>query len=102
MDDRQAADIMMLDIRPVSLITDYFVIGTGETRRQISAITDSILETVREKSGTKPLATEGTGESGWVILDYGGVVIHIFAPQEREYYGLEQFWKDATLIVRIQ
>ncbi|MFQ5857489.1 MAG: ribosome silencing factor [Anaerolineae bacterium] len=102
MDDRQAADIVMLDIRSISLITDYFVIGTGETRRQLSAITDSILRTVRENSGNKPLAIEGAPESGWIILDYGDVVVHVFAPEEREYYKLEQFWEEATLVVRIQ
>lgn len=102
MDDRQAADIVMLDIRPVSLITDYFVIGTGETQRQLTAITDMILERVRETLGSKPLAIEGTAESGWIILDYGNVVVHIFAPEEREYYQLEQFWEDAPLVVRIQ
>lgn len=102
MDDRQAADIVMLDIRPVSLITDYFVIGTGETRRQITALTDAILETMKENAGDKPLATEGTAESGWIILDYGGIVVHIFAPEERDYYQLEQFWEDAALVVRIQ
>lgn len=102
MDDRQAADIVMLDIRPISLIADYFVIATGETRRQLSAITDTILETVKKSSGSKPLATEGTPDSGWIILDYGGVVVHLFAPEEREYYKLEQLWEEATLVVRIQ
>jgi ribosome-associated protein len=102
MDDRQAADIVMLDIRPVSLITDYFVIGTGETRRQITAVTNSIVETVKKNSGDRPLAIEGTAESGWVILDYGGVVVHLFAPEVREYYDLEQLWEAATLVVRIQ
>ncbi len=102
MDDRQAADIVMLDIRPISLITDYFVIATGETRRQLSAITDTLLEMVKKSSGSKPLAIEGTPESGWIILDYGGVVVHLFAPEEREYYKLEQLWEEATLVVRIQ
>jgi ribosome-associated protein len=102
MDDRQAADIVLLDIRPISLITDYFVIATGETRRQLSAISDTILDTIKKGSGTRPLAVEGTAESGWIILDYGDVVVHLFAPDEREYYKLEQFWEEATLVVRIQ
>ena len=102
MDDRQAADIVMLDIRPISLITDYFVIGTGETRRQLNAVADNIIETIRENSGTKPLAVEGTPDSGWILLDYGSVVVHLFGPEEREYYKLDQFWEEASLIVRIQ
>jgi ribosome-associated protein len=102
MDDRQAADIVMLDIRPISLITDYFVIGTGETHRQLNAIADTIVETVGKRSGTKPLTVEGTADSGWILLDYGGVVVHLFAPEEREYYKLDQFWEEASLVVRIQ
>lgn len=102
LDDRQAADIVLLDIRPVSLLTDYFVIATGETQRQLSAMSDSVLDAVREISGNKPFAREGTADSGWIVLDYGSVVVHLFAPDEREYYGLEQFWEEATLVVRIQ
>jgi len=102
LDDRQASDIVLLDIRPVSLITDYFVIATGETRRQITAVVESVIEKVQELKGQKPLATEGTAESGWVILDYGGVVVHIFAPEERAYYNLEQLWREAPLVVRVQ
>jgi len=102
MDDRQAADIILLDIRPVSLISDYFVIATGETKRQLSAIADTVLDVVKTSSGMKPLAVEGATDSGWIILDYGSVVAHLFGPEEREYYKLEQFWEEATLIVRIQ
>lgn len=102
MDDRQAEDIVLLDIRPVSLITDYFVIATGETRRQITAVVESIIEKIRELEGQKPLAVEGTAESGWVVLDYGGVVVHIFAPEERAYYNLEGLWREAPLVVRVQ
>ncbi|MFQ5341666.1 MAG: ribosome silencing factor [Anaerolineae bacterium] len=102
MDDRQAADIVLLDIRPVSLISDYFVIATGETRRQLSAVADTVLDTVKTSSGMKPLAVEGAADSGWIVLDYGSVVAHLFGPEEREYYKLEQFWEEATLIVRIQ
>ncbi len=93
---------MLLDIRPVSLITDYFVIATGETRRQITAVVETVIEKVRELGGQKPLAVEGTAESGWVVLDYGGVVVHIFAPEERAYYNLEQLWREAPLVVRVQ
>ncbi len=102
MDDRQAADIVMLDIQPVSLITDYFVIGTGETRRQLTAIADTILESIKKLDGTTPLAVEGTAESGWILLDYGSVVVHLFTPGQREYYKLDQFWEEASLVVRIQ
>jgi ribosome-associated protein len=102
MDDRQASEIVMLDIRPISLITDYFVIGTGESRRQLAALTDSIVDAVLDGGAGKPLALEGTAESGWILLDYGAVVVHLFGPEEREYYQLEKFWDEAALVVRIQ
>ncbi|MFQ5593360.1 MAG: ribosome silencing factor [Anaerolineae bacterium] len=102
MDDRQAADIVLLDIRPVSLISDYFVIATGETKRQLSALADTIRDTVRTTSGIKPLAVEGAADSGWIILDYSGVVAHLFGPEERDYYKLDQLWEEGTLIVRIK
>ena len=102
MDDRQASNIVMLDLRPVSLITDYFVIGTGESTRQINAILEAVVQTVKDRSGTRPLAKEGTAESGWAVLDYGGVVVHVFGPEERDYYDLEELWHEANLVVRIQ
>lgn len=102
MDDRQAVDIVLLDIRSVSLISDFFVIATGETKRQLAAIAETVLDTIKTSSGIKPLAVEGAADSGWIVLDYGGVVAHLFGPEEREYYKLEQFWEQATLIVRIQ
>jgi ribosome-associated protein len=102
MDDRQAGDIVMLDIRPISLITDFFVIGTGESRRQLSALVDSIVDAVRDGGAGKPLGIEGAADSGWILLDYGAIVVHLFGPEEREYYQLEKFWDEAALVVRIQ
>ena len=99
--DKQGSDIVLLDIRPVSLIADYFVIGTGETERQIKAILEAIEERLRP-AGVYPLHVEGTPGSGWMVLDYGGVVVHLFAPETREYYRLEHLWKNATLVVHIQ
>lgn len=101
MDDRQAVDIALLDIRTISIISDYFVIGTGESQRQIQALKDVVIETVKMEHALKPLASEGSAESGWILLDFGDVVAHIFAEEERAYYQLEQLWEEATLVVRI-
>ena len=101
MASKKGADIVMLDIRNVSLIADYFVLGTGETARQI----DAIVAEIRERVGglaRKPLYVEGVPDSGWMILDYGDVVAHVFAPAERQYYRLEQLWRHARLVVHIQ
>lgn len=99
--DRKGSDIMMLDVRPVSLLADYFIICSGDTERQVKAITDEIQERAR-KSGFKPLQIEGTPASGWVVLDYGSIIAHIFMPVQRDYYQLERLWSDAPLVVSIQ
>jgi ribosome-associated protein len=99
--DKKGEDIVLLDIRPVSLIADYFVIGTGDSERQIKAILEGIDERLR-KEEVHPLHVEGTPSSGWMVLDYGSVIVHVFGPEERAYYQLELLWKNATLVVRIK
>lgn len=97
---RKATDIVLLDIRPVSLIADYFVLCSGTSERQIKAIAGEMQRLLKEEEVT-PLYTEGTAESGWVILDYGSVVVHIMAPEVRRFYHLEELWEGAHLVVRI-
>ena len=92
----------MLDIRRVSLLADYFVICSGDSERQLGAIVDEILEKIKKESGMIPLNVEGGPSSGWVLVDYGGVIVHIFAPSLREYYSLEKLWSEATMVVRVQ
>jgi len=91
----------MLDIRHLTTIADYFVVCTAASERQLKAVTDAVLETVG-KAGVDALHTEGVGESGWVLLDYGSVIVHIFAPAERQYYRLERLWSAATPVLRVQ
>jgi ribosome-associated protein len=100
--EKQASDIVMLDLRKVSLLADYFVVCSGNSERQINALLDDIVDRVRESVHRRPLRREGTASSGWVLLDYGDVVVHIFAPVEREYYRLEELWSDASAVVRVQ
>jgi ribosome-associated protein len=99
--EKQAEDILLLDIRNVASFADYFVIASGQTVRQLQAIIEAVSDVV-SKDGVKPLGKEGEPESGWVLLDYGDVVVHVFAPDERAYYDLEGLWHTATPIVRIQ
>jgi len=99
--DKQAADIVLLDMREVCSFTDYFVICTSETSRQTKAIVDEI-EHKLKKEGVLPLHHEGTADSGWLLIDYNDVIVHIFAPEEREYYQLERLWSKANTVVRIQ
>jgi ribosome-associated protein len=100
--DKQASDILMLDLRRVSLIADYFVICSGTSERQITAIHDDIVKDLRDNAHTRPMRQEGKASSGWILLDYGDVVVHIFAPAEREYYRLEDLWADAAPVLRVQ
>lgn len=99
--DKQAVDIVLLDLRQVCPFTDYFVICSGETERQLEAITRDIDEALA-REGIALRQREGAFDSGWVLLDFGDVIVHVFAPLEREYYRLEQLWSKATPVVRIQ
>ncbi|MFC1928134.1 ribosome silencing factor [Chloroflexota bacterium] len=99
--DKQATDIALLDTRGVCSFTDYFVICSGETGRQIKAIYEEV-EQVLKKEGILPHHREGTLDSGWLLLDFGNVIVHVFAPFEREYYQLDQLWSEAIPVLRIQ
>jgi ribosome-associated protein len=97
-DDRKAADIVVLKVTDVSYLTDYFVIATGFSRTQVRAISDSIEEKVAKECHKHPLRVEGKGEGSWILHDYGDVIVHIFMPQERDFYNLEAFWGHAERV----
>jgi ribosome-associated protein len=99
--DKMASDILMLDIREIGFFADYFVICSGQSQRQISAITHEI-DKVMGKAGIKVHHREGTSDSGWMLMDYGSVIVHAFDVETREYYDLEQLWEKAKPVVRIQ
>jgi len=90
-----------LDLRSISLLADYFVICSGESERQVKAIVDEITKKIKEE-GVGPLHIEGDSSSGWVLVDYGDVIVHVFAPAVRGYYQLEKLWSDALVVVRMQ
>jgi ribosome-associated protein len=91
----------MLDIRGISNFADYFVICSGETGRQIETLRDEIDQALA-KEGANVRHLEGSSDSGWVLLDFGDLIVHIFAPRERQYYQLERLWGKAAPVVRIQ
>ena len=99
--DRQAEDILLLDIGKVTLFADYFVIASAPTVRQMQALRDAI-DLELAKDGITAYGREGAAASGWVLLDLGDVVVHIFGPDERRFYDLEGLWQQATPVVRIQ
>lgn len=97
-DNRKGGDIQVLKVSDVSYLADYFVIITGFSRPQVKAIADAITEDVQTHCQKNPLRVEGQGESNWIVMDYGDVIVHIFLPQEREFYNLEAFWGHAQII----
>jgi ribosome-associated protein len=99
--DKKGSDIIILDIRSISFLADYFVICSGETERQIKAIVDGIAEKAKKELKVTPLHIEGKPHSGWVLMDYGSVIVHVFSNPIRDYYRLEELWSDATTVVRM-
>ncbi|GCE06836.1 ribosome silencing factor [Dictyobacter aurantiacus] len=99
--DKKASDVLLLDIRDVSVIADYFVICSASNTRQIQAIADTIDEDLG-KQGAQLLHREGDADSGWVLLDFGSIIVHIFGPKEREYYRIERLWSEAKTVVYLQ
>ena len=99
--DKQASDIVLLDARKVCSFADYFVICSGESERQTRTIYEDV-EHVLKKEGVTPHHREGSVDSGWLLLDFGDVIVHIFDPTERYYYQLDELWNEATPVVRIQ
>src|SRR5438874_7947588 len=93
--DKQATDITMLDIRRVSGFADYFVLCTAASERQMRAVYEAVDESLGDE-GARLLRKEGTPASGWVLLDFGDVIVHVFSPSQRDYYRLDALWKEAV------
>jgi len=98
--NKKAANVVMLDMQNLTLLADYYILCDGTSKRQIDAITDALLEDLK-KAGTRKVLVEGTAESGWVLVDFGSVIVHIFSPNKRAYYQLEDLWQEAPIVVRM-
>ncbi len=99
--DKKGADIIVLDTGKVSTLTDYFVIATVDSERQAQAVVDEIEKKLKTHRKL-PLGVDGEINSGWVLLDYGSVIAHIFNPGTRDFYDLEDLWSNAPVVVRMQ
>jgi ribosome-associated protein len=93
--DKKAQDVIVLDLRNAGGFTDYFVICTGNNPRQITAIADSVRDTLKSELDERPALTEGVDRSEWILLDYFNFVVHIFSRECRAFYGLERLWGNA-------
>ncbi len=99
--DKKASDIVLLELRELTTLTDYFIICSGGSERQLQGIADGIVEGLKHDGGTLPIGREGGPSAHWVLLDYGSVIIHVMAQPEREFYALEKLWSEAPLLLRV-
>jgi ribosome-associated protein len=96
--EKLAEDVVILDMRPVCSFTDYFVIATGRNPRQTAAIWDEVHGRMKQEHGLIPRTADGTAEGTWVLADYLDVVLHVFTPEARAYYKLEDLWGDVPAV----
>jgi ribosome-associated protein len=102
-EEKQAEDIVLLDVSDHTSIASYFVIATIDNERQAKAIEDEVLLQLRMGQNLRPLGMEGVAENsgGWVLLDYGDVIVHLFTEEKRVYYRLEELWNKATVVLKV-
>ncbi len=101
--DKQGEDIVLLDLRDITTFTDYFVISSGTSHRHLDALQNAIREGLKkQESRVLAQSAEGNADTGWVLIDFNSVVVHLFTPETRSYYDLESLWKDGRTVTRIQ
>jgi ribosome-associated protein len=96
--DKLAEDVVIMDMRPVCIFTDFFVVATGRNTRQTVSIWDEVHERMKSEHRLSPRAVDGVREGTWIIADYLDVVLHVFTPEARAYYALEDLWADVPSI----
>jgi ribosome-associated protein len=102
-EDKKAENIILLDLRPDTIMADFLVICNGNSDRQLKALTEYIRDGVKQEFKLIPFSVEGTAESGWILLDYGDVVVHLFLEGVRQYYDLEGLWSaESSVLLSIQ
>ncbi|MEW5939900.1 MAG: ribosome silencing factor [Chloroflexota bacterium] len=101
LEDKKGEDILLIDIKDVASFTDYFVICNGTSDRMLTALAKSVEDSIR-KDHKKKGRIEGDPAGGWLVLDYGDVVVHLFSPDQRDYYRLEELWQEGKVLVRVQ
>ncbi len=96
-EEKKGRDIVLLDLRGISVVTDYFLLITGNSTTQVKAITDNLEEKLKE-IGVKPLRIEGLPDAKWVLIDFGDLVVHVMQEESRQFYNLERLWGDAQVV----
>ena len=101
MENKKGVDIILIDLQDIAIFTDYFVICSGSTDRMIQALVDSAIDEVKKEFRIN-VRVEGQAEDGWMLVDYGDIILHIFSPQRRDYYRLEELWSDGKVLLHVQ
>ena len=97
-DENRGRDIVILDMRELTCMFDFFVLVSGSSRRQLHAISEEIDRVLQEEHGDRRMGIEGYEESRWILLDYGDIVVHMFEPETRTYYAIEELWGQAKRV----
>lgn len=95
--EKKAEDIIVIDVGELLVVTDYFVICTGRNNRQVRTIVEEV-ELQLKRAGLPPIGVEGESEGKWILIDFGDLVVHVFQPEERDFYRLERLWNDAPRV----
>ena len=101
LEEKKGEDILILDITGISSFTDYFVICSGTTDRMLTSLADTVLNRIRKVNGIKP-RMEGKAEGGWLLLDLGDVIVHLFSPDQRDFYRLEELWSQGKVLLKLK
>ena len=99
--DKKGNDVIILDMREQSVLTDYFLLCSAATDRQIKAIANAVREDARDEAGISAMGQEGSAEAGWVLIDFGDLIVHVFSDEMRHYYNLEELWKEGHVLLRM-
>ena len=100
--DKKGSDIVLIDIQKQATFADFFLICNGENERQLRAMADNIAHDAKLHTGKPALGIEGDPHGGWVLIDFGDLVVHLFSPEKREYYRLEDVWQEARTVMHVQ
>ena len=101
LEDKKGEDIVLIDIKDIASFTDYFVLCTGTSDRMLDALASGAIDEVRKKYKKKS-KKQGNSRDGWVVVDFGDVVLHLLSPDQRDYYQIEELWEDGKVLLRLQ
>jgi ribosome-associated protein len=101
LEDKKAEDILLLDLQDLAPVGNYYVICSANNERALSALRDAVLDGVKRLKFPKP-SIEGTAQEGWLLVDFGSLIVHIFSDAQRRYYRLEDLWADAKVLLHVQ